>query len=194
MARVVVAVATALLLVGCGSGNGSADQAEPTATTPTTTTAECKPLGGSVDKQERPSGSGVAAILLKNVEVQGRDCTDRVVFAFRGAEIPGYTISYEPAATAKIEDGSGRKIEISGSAFLVVRLLNVMTAEISGEQVKPTYTGPRRITADGTRYVREVVKTGDFESTVTWVIGLDEKRPFKAQESPYSTSLLVDFG
>jgi len=130
------------------------------------------------------------------VEVEARDCTDRVVFTFRDdqGEIPGYTISYEPGSTAKIEDGSGRRVEISGTAFLVVRLLNVMTAEISGDKVTPTYTGPRKITAEATRFVRDVVKTGDFESTVTWVIGMDEKRPFKATESVYATSLLVDIG
>jgi hypothetical protein len=195
MARAAIVIATALLLAGCGSGTESSEPAEP-GPTQTATTAECKPLGGSTEKQERPSPASPQALFLTDVKVEARECTDRVVFTFRDGKgtIPGYTISYEPASTAKIEDGSGRHLEIAGSAFLVVRLLNVMTAEISGEQVKPTYTGPRRITPDGTRFVRELVKTGDFESTVTWVVGLDEKRPFKAQESPYSTSLLIDFG
>ena len=54
----------------------------------------------------------------------------------------------------------------------------------------PTYTGPRRVTAAGTRFIREVVKTGDFENTVTWVIGLDEKRPYRVMSS--GTQIVVD--
>ena len=42
----------------------------------------------------------------------------------------------------------------------------------------PTYTERERITATGTNHVTEVVETGDFEAVVTWVIGLDTKRPF----------------
>jgi hypothetical protein len=51
-----------------------------------------------------------------------------------------------------------------------------MTATIDGDQVTKTYTGPNRI--PGEAPITEVVKTGDFESVVTWVIGLDRVRPF----------------
>ena len=67
-----------------------------------------------------------------------------------------------------------------------------MGAEIMGEEVKPTYTGPRRITPDGTTFVREVVKTGDFEGYVTWVIGLNEKRVFTATAS--DSELAIELG
>ena len=131
---------------------------------------------------------------LTGVTIQTGDCTEQVVFDFKkGAQPgPGFEVSYQPEASAKIEDGSGNRIEIAGSAFLVVRLTPAMTAEISGEQVKPTYTGPRRVTADGTRFVSEVVKTGDFENQVTWVIGLDEKRSFKTDAS--ASRLVVELG
>jgi hypothetical protein len=105
---------------------------------------------------------------------------------------PGYNISYQPAASAKAEDGSGNPVEIDGSAFLVVRLTPAMSAEIVGEEVKPTYTGPRRITPGGTTFVREVVKTGDFEAQVTWVIGLNEKRVFTATTS--ESELAIELG
>ena len=67
-----------------------------------------------------------------------------------------------------------------------------MGAEIIGEEVKPTYDGPPRITPDGTTFVREVVKTGDFEAQVTWVIGLNEKRVFTATAS--ESQLVVELG
>ena len=42
----------------------------------------------------------------------------------------------------------------------------------------PPIPGPTRIDPSGVRHVREVVETGDFEGVVTWVVGLDTKRPF----------------
>jgi hypothetical protein len=120
-------------------------------------------------------------ISLTDVQVDARDCRDAVVFQFsEPGAVPGYTVSYEPGSSAKTEAGSGRQIDIAGSAFLVVRLSPAATARIEGENVVPTYKGPRRLKADGTRSVREVVKTGDFEAVVTWVIGIDGERPFTA--------------
>jgi hypothetical protein len=191
MARAAVLIATTLLLAGCGSGDGSEEQAEPSPTQ-TATAPACGALpGASTEKRERPAPASIAAIFLTDVQLEARECSDRVAFTFRGG-LPGYTVSYEPESTAKVEDASGRHIEIAGTAFLVVRLMNVMTAEISGEDVTPTYTGPRRIPADETQFVREVVKTGDFEAVVTWVIGVEGKRPFTATAS--GSSLVIDVG
>ena len=191
MARAAVLIATALLLAGCGSGNGSDEQAEPS-TTATATTGQCGViLVEPTRKLERPAPASVPAIFLTDVQVAADACSDRVAFTFRGA-LPGYTVSYEPESTAKVEDASGRHLEIAGTDFLVVRLMNVMTAEISGEDVTPTYTGPRRIPGDETRFVREVVKTGDFEAMVTWVIGVEGKRPFTATAG--GSRLVIDVG
>ena len=193
MVRAAIAIATALLLAGCGGGNGSGEQPGPS--TRTATTPDCPPLPrASTEKKERPAPASVPTIFLTDVQVEAAECADRVAFTFRdhAGALPGYTVSYEPESTAKIEDASGRRIEVAGTAFLVVRMMNVMTAEIAGDKVTPTYTGPRRITPDGTRFVREVVKTGDFEAVVTWVIGLDGKRPFAATAS--GAQLIVDVG
>ena len=61
------------------------------------------------------------------------------------------------------------------NAFLVVKLMPAMTAKIDGDQVTKTYTGPSRVKSDVPSFIQEIVKTGDFESTVTWVIGLDRE-------------------
>lgn len=107
-------------------------------------------------------------------------CQQLVIFDFvRQASGPGFEVSYEPASVAKAEDGSGKHIDIAGSAFLVVRISPAMTAKINGDHVTKTYTGPNRIKGTTTSFVQEIVKTGDFENTVTWVIGLDRMRPFK---------------
>jgi hypothetical protein len=191
MARASVLIATVLLLAGCGSGNESEEQGEPPPTQ-TATAPACEPLpGASTEKRERPAPASIAAIFLTDAQVEARECSDRAAFTFRGA-VPGYTVSYEPESTAKVEDASGRHLEIAGTDFLVVRLMDVMTAEISGEDVTPTYTGPRRIPGDKTRFVREVVKTGDFEAMVTWVIGIEGKRPFTVTTS--GSRLVIDVG
>ena len=145
------------------------------------------------DPRVSPAIEARETMYLTDVNLFGLDCLDRVQFAFReAAPGPGYDISYQPGETAKKQDGSGNPVEIDGSAFLVVRLTPAMGAEIVGEQVKPTYTGPGRITPDGMSFVRDVVKTGDFEAQVTWVIGLDEERPFTATASP--SELVVELG
>ena len=68
--------------------------------------------------------------------------------------------------------------------FLVVRMFPAMTAEIDGEDVNQTYTGPRNIPAPvEARMIRELAQTGDFEAQVTWAIGLDNKHPFTVTAS-----------
>ena len=132
-------------------------------------------------------------MFMTDLKLETSKCSDRVVFTFEKATPgPGFEVSYQPADRAKVEDGSGNVLEIGGSAFLVVRITPAMTAHITGDKVEPTYTGPRRITPEGFGHVREVVKTGDFESVVTWVIGVDEKRPFTTNAS--ETQLVVELG
>ena len=183
MVRVVGLIALGLLLTGCGSTDNEAGAR-----------LNCSRLpGGAATPRSRPEIEARETMYLTDVDTEALECRDRVVFSFReAAPGPGYNISYQPAATAKLEDGSGNPVEIDGSEFLVVRLTPAMGAEIIGEEVKPTYTGPRRITPDGTTFVREVVKTGDFEGYVTWVIGLNEKRVFTATAS--DSELAIELG
>ncbi len=183
MVRAAGLIALALLGAGCGSSDNQAGG-----------NSDCAPLAGAATTPRlSPAIEVRETMYLTDVNVSAQDCFDRVEFAFReAAPGPGYDISYQPAETAKKQDGSGNPVEIDGSAFLVVRLTPAMGAEIVGEDVKPTYTGPARIVTDGTSFVREVVKTGDFEAQVTWVIGLDEERPFTAEAS--ESELVVELG
>jgi hypothetical protein len=181
-------------LAGCGNGSGASEQAAPASSEPTPTTIDCEAsAGAATSAQQSPALAERETMYLTNVGAHTDRCGDRITFEFKksGSPSPGFNVSYQPAASAKIEDGSGAPVEIDGSAFLVVRLTPAMTAEISGEEVEPTYTGPRRIRPEGFSFVRDVVKTGDFEAIVTWVIGLDDKRAFKAAAS--RTQLVVEF-
>jgi hypothetical protein len=169
-----------VLLAGCGGSSGK----KSGATTSSIGTAACAPLeGGGTGVRTNPKPS--ETMLLTQVAVATEVCADRVTFTFRPdrAEEPGFRIEYRPAAEAQTEDGSGNHIAVAGSAFLVVRFDPAATADLSGDQLKFTYRGPRRITTPGGRHVQEVVKVSDFEAALTWTIGLDEKRSFKATAS-----------
>lgn len=119
-------------------------------------------------------------------------CADRVVFRFE-RNVPSYTVTYRSAAIAQVADASGKYIPIAGHAYLVVRFRDALTArsDKSGALTK-TYVGKSRIEATGTHHVRELVKTGDFEAVVTWAIGIDSKRPFRARIS--GSALVVSVG
>jgi hypothetical protein len=177
MLRAASAIAFVVLLVGCGSGTKQA-----------ATGANCQDAGGT----EAVSDPGpTETTYLASVNVEGLECADRVAFGFDGPA-SGYRVSYQPADAAKVEDGSGNPVEIEGSAFLVVRLSPAATARTAGEDLQLTYTGPRRLSGSDTGHVREVVKTGDFEAAVTWVIGLDQERHFAVTTA--GSQLSVDIG
>ena len=173
-------IALDLLLAGGGSGKKQAGAAD----------SNCRPAGGTGDVSRAGSAE---TRYLSSVTVEALECADRVAFGFlEGSPPSGYQVSYQPASVAKFEDGSGNPIEIDGDAFLVVRLTPAATARTVGEKLKLTYTGPRRLPGNGARHVQEVVKTGDFEAAVTWVIGLDEQRNFVVSTS--GSQLSVDIG
>lgn len=164
-----VLVTLALLLVaGCG---GNSDSGE----------ASCPPPGFASERREL-SANGAEITYLTDVAVAETNCGDRVVFEFRD-DASGARVEYLPREQALVEDGSGNRVEAEGEAFLVVRLDSAATAESDGDELEFTYMGPRRLRPDDARYVREIVKTGDFEAVVTWVVGLDEERPFRVATS-----------
>jgi hypothetical protein len=190
MARFVLAVVFVLLLAGCG-GDSNSSEGEGSQTT----TAECESLSGAtVEKKVSPAIQDRETMFLTDVEVEIEDCVERVTFRFKESEPgPGYDASYQPADVATKQDGSGKPIAIDGENFLVVRMFPAMTAEIEGEDVMQTYTGPSSIPAPAeAQMIREVAKTGDFEAQVTWVIGLDNEHPFTATAS--NDELVVEIG
>src|SRR5438105_1248768 len=156
--------------------------------------AGCGPLSGG-STAARVSGHPIETLFLTDVQSKRDRCVDRISFFFRAGSIerPGFRVEYRPAREAQTEDGSGRRIRVAGSAFLVVHLSPAATAETNADQLKFTYKGPNRLHSGGLRYVREVVKTGDFEGVVTWAIGLSERRPFRVSAST-RPGLAVEIG
>jgi hypothetical protein len=162
----------------------------PTSTSAATTTSEACPDSGPTDPRSTPAGQPAA--LLTGVAVTNVGCLDRVTFAFEPGAGAGPSCRVEYRAGPFTQDGSGKPIAVAGSAFVSVRCEPAYGFDFATGTA--TYTGPKRITGTGTRHVREVVETGDYEAVLNWVIGLDARRSFEitASGSP-GRQLVVTF-
>src|SRR5262245_13408925 len=208
MRRACVAVVLSALLVAgaCGGdddGDGNASPTSSTASTsttrststtsvttvaPTTTMAPC-PQAPPLPTDPIVSPVVGGAQLLTGVAVASDTCVDRVTFDFssKTADPPSYKVEYQPGPFS--EAGSGAPIAVDGQAFLVVRLEPAYGFDFESGQ--PSYTGPKRVTGTHADHVTEVVETGDFEAVMTWVIGLDSKRPLGVEATGFPHQLVV---
>jgi hypothetical protein len=178
--RVALALLLTSLLAVVGCGDDDADDtviqtttsttAEATTSTAPATTTTTAFDGSTTPTSMASTASGVA--LLTDVQVD-----DGVVTLVFRDEVPGFDVQYvEPPIT---QDGSGEEVHVDGSAFLSVRMEPASGVNLSGEDFEETYTGPDRI--PGQDPITEVVRTGDFEAVLSWVVGLDEQRPYRVE-------------
>jgi hypothetical protein len=109
----------------------------------------------------------------------GDNCVDHVVFDFtaKGTDLPGYSVTYTTGPI--VGDASGAPVAVAGNAFVVVKVKPGYGYDF--ETGRPTYNGPKSVPVPHANHVRAIVETGDFEGVLTWVIGLDVKRPFSIQ-------------
>jgi hypothetical protein len=175
MRRSFALVATALvMLAACGADQEPALEA-PAVTTAApapgeTTTSAPAPGFGTAEVSVPPTGPG----LLKAVRAAHQSGADRVVFEFED-ELPGYAVRYVQRPIT--EDGSGSPVEVAGDNVLEVRMESASGADLTGEELRQVYTGPIRVNPN-TPVVTELVRTGDFEAVLTWVIGVRGKPGF----------------
>lgn len=200
-ARRLAVVALVFGLLGsaaaCGGDDTSTESTSPTSTAPTsststdrsdTTDAGADPTASTGPTTPEPTTEGIdpmddagtdpvsgtaqveGTALISEVAVARHEGYDRVVFTFENGR-PGYQVGYVDGPLT--EDGSGEPVAVEGSAYLQVRMEPASIADLSGEEYRPTYTGPSRIDAD-TPEVTEVVRTGDFEAVAHWVIGVTD--------------------
>ncbi|MGY1826001.1 AMIN-like domain-containing (lipo)protein [Blastococcus sp. SYSU DS0541] len=150
------------------------------------------PVGepGTETVQDDAFPAGGSPVYLTDVRAAGHEEFDRFVLEFEGDDVPSYRVGYvEPPIT---EDGSGREVQVAGSAFLEVRVSPASGVDLSGEEPRETYTGRDHITAPGGEVITEAVETGDFESMLAWTIGLEEQVPFGVAELSDPARLVVD--
>ena len=136
--------------------------------------------------------SATETALLERVAVGRHEGYDRIVFQFRGQGLPGYRVEYVEPPFA--EDGSGDPVSLTGKAFVGVRLEPASGFDLNTAEGQLVYKGPKRIegSAAGTSVVQELVRTGDFEAVVSWVIGLAEKVDFRVTTAESPSRLIVD--
>jgi hypothetical protein len=180
---------TALWLVGCGDSDQSAS---PSTTATTTTSDGIDPLTGAGTTPVSGPATGDETALLERIAVARHEGYDRVVFQFRN-HLPGYRVEYQSPPFA--EDGSGNPVHVAGNAFVVVRMEPASGFDVTTGEGELVYKGPTRIKGSdvGTSVVHELVRLGDFEAVLTWVIGLEERVDFRMLMLENPARLVVDF-
>jgi hypothetical protein len=135
--------------------------------------------GGSNHASGEPQNA-----LLTDVKVEATSVT----FEFK-SKPKTVTSGYQPKSRIA-ESGSGAPVPLKGTAFLVIRFFPAASADIQGEKVIPTYTGPKRLSGPGP--VLETAKTSDFEADLAWAIGIARRLPFHVSQD--GSTVTVSFG
>ncbi|MEA3020131.1 MAG: hypothetical protein QOI47_1655 [Actinomycetota bacterium] len=171
-------VALALVGAACSHEKASDNVLDvPTTATSASTSTTAPPTSSTSAFVGATTPTSIAShashtALLTNVRVT----SDEVDFVFR-SDVPGVDVTYvDPPIT---QDGSGKTIAVKGSAFLRVRMEPASGVDMNSGSANPeqTYKGPDRLPGAGP--IAEVVRTGDFEANLTWVVGLDARRAYR---------------
>jgi len=209
---------SALLLTGCGGKPSEAPgpvplpSIEPTTsappssaplaipstetTLPPTTAPAPGPGPGPAPKPPALPGAGTADVgisrsgvgHLSAVRLGNQGSYDRLVLEFKD-QVPGYTVGYRPLPAKA--DGSGDPIALPGAKALVMVTMRSATGYDS-DKSSPTYTGPNEVTAKSVQ-VTQAKAAGDFESVLSWAVGLKSKVPFKVSIMNAPPRLVIDF-
>jgi hypothetical protein len=133
-------------------------------------------------------GKKQAAVPTTALLTAVRAGANEVTFTFESAPEDVQARYLPPSQVA--ESGSGAHVKILASTVVVVHFTPAATADLQGENVIPTYTGPKRL--EGTGPVRDVVKISDFEADLGWAIGLDRRLPVHVSRD--GSTVTVTFG
>jgi hypothetical protein len=164
-------------------------------TLPPTTAPGPAPGPGPAPKPSLP-GAGTADVSLSRsgvghltaVRLGNQGSYDRLVLEFKD-QVPGYTVGYRPLPAKA--DGSGNPIALPGAKALVMVTMRSATG-YDAEKSSPTYTGPNEVTAKSVQ-VTQAKAAGDFESVLSWAVGLKSKVPFKVSIMNAPPRLVIDF-
>lgn len=169
-------IAAAAMLVVTAACNSGADDPTIVAGDTTTTSSTAPSPPGTAPAASPPVSTPPVAerAHLTAVRAAVHEGADRVVFEFEPV-LPGYRVDWVQRPV--VQDGSGDQVAVAGAAILEVRAENASSVRFEGDQVIPTYTGPKRFSPPATSVVEEVVLVGDFEGVLTWVVGLRRQLP-----------------
>lgn len=198
-------LAFTVLAAGCGEGNG-AESAGPTpapatqpithATTTTTAAETTPPPSPPASKACAPTTGGEDGVYtnLVAVRIGTHEGYDRITFEFRAPNpnpggksgIPRYEI--RTAKPPHYEDASGMPLEVNGRLFARIVFHGAAGYDFDG---RPTYTGPRTVRA-GFEVLTEAVRAGDFEATLSWVLGFRHQACWRVREFHNPDRVAID--
>lgn len=168
-----------------------------------TRTLRFLPVGGGTRCAKVSGGKAGVVAHLVDVRLSTSAGHDRMTFVFEPASYPtpdgGRTpvqpgaprYELEAARPPFAEDPSGRPMAVSGNAFSRVTFHGASGVDLSGTTARRTYLGPRRFTP-GFRVLREAQEEGDFEATLSWVLGLNRPRCPRVVELSNPTRVVVE--
>lgn len=158
----------------------------------TATTDGIDSLEGAGTEPVTGKATATETALLERVAVGRHEGFDRVVFQFRGG-VPGYRVEYVDPPIK--EDGSGNVVHVKGNAFAQVRMEPASGFDLNTAEGLLVYKGPKRIdgSSAGAGVIQELVRTGDFEAVLTWVVGLSDRADFRVTTTQSPARLIVDF-
>jgi hypothetical protein len=211
-----IPLALAFLASGCGADRGAqeagplptapaASQTIPTETTPPTeptTTAETAPTTTEAAEPPPPAkcasetaGDDGVYMNLTDVRVGAHDGFDRIVFEFEEPDpnpagnggIPRFEIKQVKPPFS--EDPSDIPIHVEGDAFVRIVFQGASGYDFDGNA---TYDGPRRLTP-GFGTLTQAVEGGDFEATMTWLLGLSRPTCWEIHALHNPERVVIDF-
>ncbi len=114
---------------------------------------------------------------------------DRLVLELAEGFQPAWNVRYVEGPARR--PGSGDEVEVDGSAMLRVTLSPVRTAALHLPGQPPTYAGPARL--DGRLgNITEAVLLGDFEATLEWAIGVEQRAGFRVFHLSDPSRVVID--
>jgi hypothetical protein len=193
-------LALGLVVAGCSSGSvNPTSTTSPSSTSSSTGASTAEPTGSPTPSSvptlanarttpvvHVPTSSKLS--LLTSTRLASQPGYDRFVLQFNGP-IPGFTVRYVDRPVRA--DPSNQIVSLAGSAALQITLRPAATTDLAAATTAPSYAGSRRITGD-TNAVQEAVLTGDFENVMTWVLGVDVRRPFVVRTLRSPSRVAVD--
>ena len=124
--------------------------------------------------------------------MSGHPTYDRIVFTFKN------TCRATRSATSRSRSrrtAPGRRSTSTGDAVLSIRMEPASGLRRQHGRGRASSTRGRSASAaieTGTKGVKELVRTGDFEAVLTWVAGLPAKVPFSVSTEDDPPRLVVD--
>ncbi|NNE66072.1 MAG: hypothetical protein HKN33_05850 [Pyrinomonadaceae bacterium] len=179
---------------GSGSNSSSSENGAGTNPTPAPTQTNdsskdgyAPPVFNGTTKKTRKVNNIESPAVLADVRTGKHNGFDRVVFEFKGSEMPGYYIEYigEPITQC----GSGNKVELTGNGGLEIRFA---PAQAHTEEGKPTLFFSDNEQNPGYDIIKKVKSTCDFEGNVTWVVGVSKANNYRVLELENPVRLAVD--